>query len=148
MLCRVHFSDIGARLTADTITGASFTIQRADSGDLQLWVNGAYYFRLDYSEDLASGIGRNVQYDRGIVMFTDYRFIQDTDYTIPMVEDIEDCPVCMEPYEPMFGSTCGHHCCVDCMKKMDESGLVRCPLCRSDEFKFPIAMTCLRDYVK
>jgi hypothetical protein len=74
--------------------------------------------------------------------------IQETDYTVPMVEDIEECPVCYEPYEPMYGSLCGHHTCVECMKRMDAQGLHKCPMCRSDDFKFPIAVACNRMFVR
>jgi hypothetical protein len=74
--------------------------------------------------------------------------IQETDYTIPMVEDTEECPVCYEPYEPVYGSLCGHYTCVKCMKKMDAIGMTSCPMCRSEYFKFPIALACERMFIK
>lgn len=145
MIARVNFIDEGMRIIADACEGV-FTITHSAHGNLILWVNGTKPFLMHYSEDLASGIGHPVEYSKGIVMFTDrVTPIKDTDYTIPV--DTEECPVCLESYDPMFGSTCGHQCCVDCMRKMYDQRLTRCPLCRSEEFRFPIAMACNQTFV-
>ena len=122
-----------------------------------------FCFYMNRTNDLASGIGREVEYRSGMIMFTsiiyydesdtedDFNLIMpvlETDYVVPMVEDIEECPVCYESYEPMYGSLCGHHTCNNCMISMDARGLTKCPLCRSDSFKFPIAIACNRSFVK
>ena len=109
-----------------------------------------YSVYIDYSEDLVSAIDREVEYRNGMIMFTEADFmpVLETDYTVPMVEDVEECPVCYESYEPMYGSLCGHHVCNDCMISMDARGLTKCPLCRSSDFKFPIALACNRSFVK
>ena len=127
-----------------------------------------FCFYMNYTADLASGIGREVEYDNGVILFTDpdnityYGYdesdteddfnllmpVLETDYVVPMVEDIEECPVCYESYEPMYGSLCGHHACNNCMISMDARGLTKCPLCRSVDFKFPIALACNRSFVK
>ena len=136
MITRVHFRDEGMKVIADNCKGI-FNITQAETGGLYLWVqmnNITLNFLIEYSEELASAIGRTIEYNNGLVLFTDYT------YTIPMNEDIEECPVCYEMYEPMYGSTCGHHCCVDCMKNMADNGLYKCPMCRSDSFMFPIKM--------
>lgn len=145
MIARVNFIEEGMRIIADACEGV-FTITHSPHGNLILWVNRMRPFLIHYSEDLASGIGHPVQYRKGVVMFTDrVTPIKDTDYTIPV--DAEECPVCLESYDPMFGSTCGHQCCVDCMRKMYDQRLTRCPLCRSEEFRFPIAMACNQTFV-
>jgi hypothetical protein len=124
-----------------------------------------FCFYMNYTADLASGIGREVEYRNGMIMFTDLlpdydsgseteddfnllMPVLETDYVVPMVEDIEECPVCYESYEPMYGSLCGHHACNNCMISMDARGLTKCPLCRSVDFKFPIALACNRSFVK
>jgi len=120
-----------------------------------------FRFYIEYSEDIASGINREVMYQNGWIEFTeesesetesdtDFHIVMrvtDDDYTVPIDEDIEECPVCYELYEPMYGSVCGHHTCVDCMIRMDEMGLTNCPLCRSGEFRFPVAVACNRMFV-
>jgi len=125
-----------------------------------------FRFYMNYTEDLASGIGDEVEYRGGMILFTDdVTYISDyddgsetedfnlimpileSDYVIPIVEDIEECPVCLETYEPMYGPLCGHNVCNDCMRNMDLKGLTKCPLCRSDSFKFPIALACNRSFV-
>ena len=144
---------------------AQFTIRQDGHDDLFLEVSPreeeVYRFYMIYSEDLASGLNRDVEYVCGQIMFTDdlesesddsddFRFvvpIKNTDYTIPTEEDVAECPVCYEMYEPMYGSKCGHHICLDCMQSMDYRGLVMCPLCRSDDFKFPIAVACNKMFV-
>jgi hypothetical protein len=123
-----------------------------------------FCFYMNYTADLASGIGHEVEYEGGMIMFTDLIYgydesdtegdfsllmpVLETDYVVPMVEDLEECPVCYDTYEPMYGSLCGHHVCNDCMISMDARGLTKCPLCRSDSFKFPIAVACDRRFVK
>lgn len=72
--------------------------------------------------------------------------ILDTDYCIPDM-DIEECPVCYDTFEVFFGSNCGHYVCTPCMRKMDEKHIYNCPMCRSDVFKYPIAIACNRDFV-
>ena len=144
----------------------TFRILQDGNDDLLLEVrpsqDESFRFIMEYTADLASGINLDVMYTDGYILFTDpiwdsesdtedfdviMRFTE-LDYTVPMVEDIEECPVCYESYEPMYGSRCGHHVCLDCMKKMDVSGIVRCPLCRSEDFKFPVAMACNRVFVR
>jgi hypothetical protein len=120
-----------------------------------------FRFHLEYSADLASGVNRSVVYENTHIMFTDevnwdsgsetesdfFIEVQPDDYIVPMFDDVEECPVCYEAYEPMYGSLCGHRACVDCMRKMDRIGLTKCPMCRSDDFKFPIAMACNKIFV-
>jgi len=121
-----------------------------------------FCFYMNYTADLASGIGHEVEYVNGMIMFTDllpdyddgsqteddFMPVFESDYVVPMVEDIEECPVCYELYEPMYGSVCGHRACNNCMISMDATGLTKCPMCRSDDFKFPIALACNRSFVK
>lgn len=135
-----------------------------------------FCFYMDKTEDLARGIGKEVLYQNGMILFTEpdnfnlimpdsityYGYdesdteddfnllmpILETDYVVPMVEDIEECPVCYESYEPMYGSLCGHHTCNECMISMAAKGLTKCPMCRSADFKFPIALACNRSFVK
>jgi hypothetical protein len=117
-----------------------------------------FRFYMNYTSDLASGIGHEVQYEGGMIMFTDEVVyidddeedvmpISDNDYVISLDQDKTECPVCYETYEPMYGSLCGHNACNDCMIKMDSKGLTKCPMCRSDSFKFPIALACNRSFV-
>ena len=143
-----------------------FTIRQNGYDELVLECtnsNDEYFiFYMEYSEDLASGVNRSVVYENGVILFTDIDDwdsesetdmpdlvvqVQDTDYTVPMVEDVEECPVCYELYEPMYGSVCGHHTCLDCMQRMDQMGITKCPMCRSDDFKFPIAVACNKMFV-
>jgi len=115
-----------------------------------------FIFYMNYTEYFASCIGHNIEYRDGMILFVDSNFINyydsdteddfnllmpilETDYVVPMVEDIEECPVCYELYEPMYGSVCGHHACNNCMISMDARGLTKCPMCRSADFKSPIA---------
>ena len=127
-----------------------------------------FRFYIQYSADLASGadLQTNVSYSNGWVTFTEPNQIlvdidseteddfyllmpiKDTDYFIPMVEDIEECPVCYELFEPMYASNCGHCICVECMQKMDTNNLSACPMCRSAKFKYPIAIACNRSFVR
>jgi hypothetical protein len=116
---------------------------------------------MNHTADLYSGLNQEVEYRSGFVMFSDAIYIQDDsdsetekivmidddDYTISVDVDIDECPVCYETYEPMYGSTCGHSVCNKCMVNMNEKGLHNCPLCRSDRFKYPIALACNRNYV-
>ena len=147
MFTRVRFIIDRMKFFADSLSNVKWTIHPSSIGHLILTANDEMNFFIEYSEDLASGIGLQVEYNNGIVMFTDRaKFIQDTDYTIPCLDD-QDCPVCLESYDPMFGSTCGHQCCVDCMRKMYDQRITRCPLCRSEEFRFPIAMACNQTFV-
>jgi len=89
-----------------------------------------------------------VNWDSGSETESDFFIeVQPDDYIVPMFDDVEECPVCYEAYEPMYGSLCGHRACVDCMRKMDRIGLTKCPMCRSDDFKFPIAMACNKIFV-
>ena len=111
-----------------------------------------FRFHLEYSAELASGVNRSVVYENTHIMFTDTESnflieVQDSDYIVPMFDDLEECPVCYESYEPVYGSLCGHRACVDCMRKMDRMGITKCPMCRSDDFKFPIAMACNKIFV-
>ena len=116
-----------------------------------------FRFHLAYSANLASGVNRSVVYEDGLIFFTDNVDwdsasetdmpdlvvpVQESDYTVPMFDDLEECPVCYESYYPLYGSLCGHHTCLECMKKMGRLGTTKCPMCRSDDFKFPIAMAC------
>lgn len=121
-----------------------------------------FRFYMNYTSDLASGIGHEVEYEGGMILFTNEVVyiedddeeedvvvpISDEDYVISLDEDVTECPVCYETYEPMYGSLCGHNACNACMIKMDASGLTKCPLCRSDNFRFPIAVACNRSFVK
>lgn len=116
-----------------------------------------FRFYMNYTADLASGIGHEVQYEGGMILFTDpvicidddedFAPILETDYITSLDEDAEECPVCYESYEPMFRSLCGHHACNDCMIKMGLKGLTKCPICRSASFKYPIAVVCNRSFV-
>jgi hypothetical protein len=113
-----------------------------------------FRFYMNYTANLASGIGHEVEYENSMIMFTDqmtpedvFAPILETDYIISLDEDEDECPVCYESYEPMFMSLCGHHACNDCMIKMESKGLSRCPICRSDSFKYPIAVVCNRSFV-
>jgi len=115
-----------------------------------------FCFYMNYTADLASGIGHEVEYENGMIMFTDLlpdydsgseteegsEPVREIDYIVPMVEDAEDCPVCLEKYEPMYAALCGHRACNSCMVNMYENGLHKCPLCRCDSFRFPIALAC------
>jgi len=131
-----------------------FTIRQDGYYDLLLEVENVdelYRFYMEYSANIASGINHEVEYTNGMIMFTDFDLIigiTEYDYTVPIVEDLEECPVCYETYEPMYGSLCGHHTCLECMRKMDAQGLSTCPLCRSDNFKYPIAVACNRMFVR
>jgi len=140
MITPVRFVDEGMRVIADSSRG-TYSISQGENGHLSLWVSREYEFAhsflIEYSENLAGAVGRLVEYTNGFVMFTDYE--DEGEYTVLSSSEKEECPVCLEMYQPTYGSTCGHSCCVDCMKKMSESGLTRCPLCRSNEFRFAIA---------
>lgn len=103
-----------------------------------------YHFYIEYSEYVSRCINKQVKYKNGTIALLETEPITDEDYIIPISSDIDECPVCYETYEPMYGSLCGHHICLECMKKMDKSKLVNCPICRSDKFKFPIALACNR----
>jgi len=129
MMARVKFIYEGMQVFADSYKG-SFTLAHSGDGNLILWVDNSTQFLIYYSEDLASGIGQPIEYRNGMVLFTD------------RVISAEECPVCFETYEPMYRSTCGHNCCIDCMRKMGERGLTRCPLCRSSDFRFSIGRVC------
>lgn len=138
----------------------TYSIGQDGNDDLFLEVRPAddevFRFLLEYSADLASGVNRSVLYQNGIILFTDEVDwdsesespdsnlvpVLETDYIVPMIEDVEECPVCYENHEPMYGSLCGHRACIDCMKRMGRMGITKCPMCRSDDFKFPIAMAC------
>jgi hypothetical protein len=134
MIARVRFIDEGMQIIADSCKGV-FTLTHSENRNLTLWVDGTRSFLIHYSEDLASGIGQPVEYRNGMILFTD------------RVTSTEECPVCFETYEPMYRSTCGHNCCIDCMRKMGERGLTRCPLCRSAEFRYPVAIACNQIFV-
>jgi hypothetical protein len=150
----------------------TFYIDQDENDDLFLEVCPSEYetfrFHMSYAPDIASGVNRYVEYENGYILFTDdiydwasvpdvevdfdtnennFTSILETDYTIPMIEDVEECPVCYEQYEPMYGSLCGHRACLDCMRRMDATGLTKCPMCRSDDFKFPIAVACNKMFV-
>jgi hypothetical protein len=168
MIVRPVFESSTAPEVIGNIRGpcAQFTIRQDGDDDFFLEVypreGEQYRFYLTYSEDLVRGLNRDVIYEGGHLLFTDdsdsdsdsdsddFRFvvaIKNTDYTVPTEEDVAECPVCYDTYEPMYGSNCGHHICLDCMQGMDKKGLVKCPLCRSDDFKFPIAVACNRKFI-
>jgi len=162
MMTRVIFTTPGAARTIESIANEMtvFTIQESPlPGELILMCDNftetIHKFYMLYSADLASGIGRLVEYSNGMILFTDddsdfdlIMDVRETDYTVPMVEDIEECPVCYEQYEPMYGSLCGHRVCNDCMQKMDDMKIISCPLCRSEDFKYPIAVACGRNFIR
>jgi zinc-RING finger domain len=161
MMARVTFTTPGAAQMIESIANEMtvFTIEESPlPGELILVCDNftatVYRFYMLYSADLASGVGRLVEYHNGMVLFTDetnfdlIMDIQESDYIVPMVEDIEECPVCYEQYEPMYGSLCGHSVCNDCMQKMDDMKLNSCPICRSEDFKYPIAVACGRNFIR
>jgi len=126
MIARVHFRDEGMQVIANGSQGV-FSITQSETGALYLWLQGdsvTLYFLIEYSEDLASAVGRTVEYKNGMVLFSD---------SIVSIGS-EECPVCYEMYDPMYPTKCGHTCCVDCILKMSERGLTTCPLCRSSGF--------------
>jgi hypothetical protein len=126
MISRVHFRDRGMKVIADGSKGI-FSISQSETGALYLLVQGdvsTLHFLIEYSEDLASAIGKTVEYTNGMVLFTDCATFEST----------EECPVCYEMYNPPYQSKCGHHCCIECMLKMSQKGLTTCPLCRSSGF--------------
>ena len=135
----------------------TFYIGQDENDDLFLEINPtldeSFRFYVSYTVDIANGINRYVEYENGYILFTDDWSsvdkipVLETDYMIPMIDDVEECPVCYEPYEPMYGSLCGHRACLDCMKRMDTMGLTKCPMCRSDDFRFPIAVACNKMFV-
>ena len=142
----------------------TFYIGQDENDDLFLEVvpsiDATFRFYMSYAPDIASGIDRYVEYENGYIYDWDsipgidddinennFTPIRETDYIIPMMEDVEECPVCYEQYEPMYGSLCGHRACLDCMRKMDARGLTKCPMCRSEDFKFPIAVSCNKMFV-
>ena len=168
MMSRPVFVSPTSASIIEMIRGSTtvFTIRQNGFDELLLeCTNGPdefFHLYREYTVDMASGVNREVQYADGWIMFTDewdsesetdtdmpdlVTPVLETDYTVPMVEDVEECPVCYEPYEPMYGSVCGHHTCLDCMKRMDQAGLTKCPMCRSDDFKFPIAVACNKMFV-
>ena len=164
MMSRVIFTTPGDARAIESIANemSVFTIEESPlPGELILvcdnFTDTVHKFCILYSADLASGIGRLVEYSNGMILFTDeydsegdfdlVMTFKETDYTVPMVEDIEECPVCYEQYEPMYGSLCGHRVCNDCMQKMDDMKIVSCPLCRSEDFKYPIAVACGRNFI-
>lgn len=156
--------DAHAIIASIRTNNTRYSIGQDGNDDLFLEVRPSddevFRFHLDYSANLASGVNHSVVYENGLIFFTDTvdwdtasetenenNFdlvvpVQESDYTVPMFDDLEECPVCYEQYEPMYGSLCGHHTCLDCMKRMAHTGLTKCPMCRSDDFKFPIAMAC------
>jgi hypothetical protein len=161
MMTRVTFTTPGAAQMIENIANdmTIFRIEESSMPDELVLICDnftatVYRFHMVYTADLASGLGRFVEYHNGIVLFTDetnfdlIMDIQESDYTVPMVEDIDECPVCYEQYEPMYGSLCGHSVCNDCMQKMDDMNLKSCPICRSDDFKYPIAVACGRNFIR
>jgi hypothetical protein len=142
--------------TDDTV----FTIEPCPNSDyLELRcydsnLGSDFCFYMNYTTDLADSIGHEIQYENGMILFTDHMKPEDviapileTDYITSLDEDVEECPVCYELYEPMIMSLCGHNACNDCMIKMGSNGLTKCPICRSDRFKYPIAVVCDRSFV-
>jgi len=51
-----------------------------------------------------------------------------------------NCPVCYDDFNSTIMSLCNHSVCTSCLKSMHESNLFTCPICRSDVFKWPIAI--------
>jgi hypothetical protein len=164
MITRIHFENSGVpefldrlRIDHDTI---SYTLNRDDEDDSLYLVtrisnNEWYNFEVVQDSPLLSNIvNQPVDYvnSNGLIIFLPHNTfdilpVTDQDYIVPMVEDLDECPVCMEMFEPQYMSRCGHCICNDCMVKMDRNGLGRCPMCRSEEFRFPIAMACERDFI-
>jgi hypothetical protein len=109
-----------------------------------------FVFYMTYTNLLNRCVGHEVEYENGYIVFEDFDLVMSidkTDYVIPEVSEECECPVCYESYLPVYVSLCGHSTCNSCMMNMDSKGLLQCPICRSDAFKYPIALACNRNYI-
>ena len=160
MITRIQFENSAVSEFLDRIRidnhSISYTLNREDDDSLYLVtrVSADEWYNFEVRQDnpiLSNVVNQPVDYinSSGLTLFlpSDIVPVTDQDYIVPMVDDIEECPVCMETFEPQYGSLCGHCICNECMVKMDRNGLMRCPMCRSNEFRFPIAMACERDFI-
>ncbi len=109
-----------------------------------------FCFYMEYSQTLSRCIGHEVQYEGGYILFDDFDIImgiEESDYVTPEVSEECECPVCYETFLPVYVSLCGHSVCNGCMVNMSNKGHNKCPICRSDSFKYPIALACNRNYI-
>ena len=119
-------------VTTDDDTSYRFQIERTP--ELEPYVDG---FMIEFTE----------YFMRIVDVADEFRQIFQQEYLVSL-NDIAECPVCMESFEPMWVGRCKHDVCDGCMIKMEEAGLHRCPLCRDAGFRIPMALACGRDYVE
>ena len=84
-----------------------------------------YQYRINYNNGV-------IAWDEGDIMV----YESDIIFTTKEME----CPICYENFKTNIISKCGHCVCEDCMIKMCASNHTNCPMCRSFEFRFPIAV--------
>ena len=52
--------------------------------------------------------------------------------------DLNECPVCMEEYQKPQILPCNHSLCEQCLSRIIEDEIVRCPLCNATSSKFDV----------
>jgi len=78
-------------------------------------------------------------YDDGVIRWTEGDIMVYESYLIFTTKEME-CPICYEEFKTDIVSKCGHCACEKCMVKMCQANVMTCPMCRSDAFRFPIAV--------
>lgn len=105
------------------------------------FVNVTYSFPIAYSPVLLriAERGYEVYFDSFDKISWD-EFVEDPD---PDPEPIvlstdQECPICYESFKDVTSmvALCGHGVCMKCLVKMAEKNMNKCPICRSESFKW------------
>jgi hypothetical protein len=100
-------------------------------------------FEIESSSEIVRLVNLNTQiwYDKGFIHWNEEP-LEVHRSQIQMYKEARDieCPVCYENFKTNIGSLCGHTVCMECMVKMHKNNLKECPMCRSEDFKYPLRL--------
>jgi len=100
-------------------------------------------FAIESSSEIVRLMNMNMRiwYDKGFIHWNEEP-LEVHRSQIQMYKEARDieCPVCYENFKTNIGSLCGHTVCMECMVKMHKNNLKECPMCRSEDFKYPLRL--------
>ena len=108
-------------------------------------------FRIDSSIELERLKKSNTKiwYERGFIYWIEEPLeVHRSQITMFKEAKKIECPVCYEDFRTNIGALCGHSVCMECMVKMHDNNLKECPICRSEDFKYPLRLALTSTVIK